>query len=63
MLLDADYLRGRNPPCMRLFIKTGGEVVPVLDGNFRHYFYVLSDDPFDLFLRSAEGDVDSLCFD
>ncbi len=45
LLLDSDYLKRRDPPCMRLFVKSGDEVITVLDPNFRHYFYVTSEEP------------------
>ncbi|KXB06055.1 hypothetical protein AKJ53_01470, partial [candidate division MSBL1 archaeon SCGC-AAA382F02] len=45
LLLDSDYLKRRDPPCMRLFVKKDGETITILDPNFRHYFYVSSEDP------------------
>lgn len=48
LLLDSDYLKRRDPPCMRLFVKSGGEIVTVLDPNFKHYFYVASEEPEEL---------------
>lgn len=45
LLLDSNYLKRRNPPCMKLFLKKDGEVITALDPNFRNYFYVLSDKP------------------
>lgn len=50
LLLDSDYLKGREPPAMRLFLKKDNEVVTVLDPHFRHYFYVVADNPH----RTAE---------
>ncbi len=45
LLLDTDYLKRRDPPSMRLFIKKDGEVITALDPNYRDYFYVLTEDP------------------
>lgn len=45
LLLDSEYLKYRDPPCMRLFVKKNGETITVLDPNFRNYFYVTSERP------------------
>ncbi len=45
LLLDSDYLKRRDPPCMRLFVKSEGEIITVLDPNFKHYFYITSEEP------------------
>ncbi len=57
LLLDSDYLKRRDPPAMRLFVKKDGEVISVLDPNFRHYFYVTSEDPERL--AKAIGNVEA----
>lgn len=58
LLLDSDYLKHRDPPCMRLFVKKDGETITVLDPNFKHYFYVTSEDPESLAdaVERVEGD-------
>ncbi len=45
LLLDSDYLKRRDPPCMRLFVKRERETITVLDPNFQNYFYVSSGSP------------------
>ncbi len=61
LLLDSDYLEWRDPPCMRLFVKTEKENFKVLDPHFRDYFFVLSTDPDDVrkTIEKMEVDKDS----
>jgi len=45
LLLDVDYAEEEEKPSIRLFVKTGSEVLVAIDPDFEEYFYVVSDHP------------------
>jgi DNA polymerase I len=45
LLLDNDYVEEEARPCIRLFLKSKGEMVAALDPRFEPYLYVVADEP------------------
>jgi DNA polymerase I len=44
LLLDVDYAEEGEKPCIRLFLKSGGETLVAIDPTFEQYLYVTADD-------------------
>ncbi len=45
LLLDNDYVEEETRPCIRLFLKSKGEMITALDPSFEPYLYVVADEP------------------
>lgn len=45
LLLDNDYVEEETRPCIRLFLKSKGEIITALDSSFEPYLYVVADEP------------------